>query len=134
PEASIPVFLATREKNMTGGAGNVAANIAALGASVTLVSVTGSGAAADELSAALDQPGLTAVLLQDDARTTTVKVRYVGAGQQMLRVDHEKAEAVTQPQEDRLLAETARLVGRAGAVILSDYGKGVLTPRVIAGV
>lgn len=134
PEAPIPVLHVEREKAMLGGAGNVAANIAALGAKAVLLSVVGKDAAGQEIARLLDESGIGAELVEAPLRQTTVKSRFVCGTQQVLRVDREKTEAVAADIEETLLARAAQLISATDAVILSDYGKGVLTDAVIASV
>ncbi len=134
PEAPIPVLHVEREKAMLGGAGNVVANIAALGAQAVLLSVVGQDAAGQDVSRLLSAAGITAALIDTPERQTTVKSRFVCGTQQVLRVDREKTEAITADVREALLARAAALIPAAGAVILSDYGKGVLTDEVIAAI
>lgn len=134
PEAPIPVFLVTREKHMLGGAGNVAANIVSLGASMTLAAVIGDDAAGADIQKRLVEEGVETALEVSIDRFTTVKSRFVGAGQQMLRVDREKTTAIPASIEAQLLANIQKIIPQVGAVILSDYGKGVLTDTLITGV
>lgn len=134
PEAPIPVFLVEREKEMLGGAGNVVANIASLGGRATLLAVTGIDTAGDTIAKLLAEQGITAALVQESGRQTILKTRFVGAGQQMLRVDRERAAPLAATTEAQLMEKAASLIPRAGAVILSDYGKGVLGDKVIQGI
>ncbi len=134
PEAPIPVLHVAREKKMLGGVGNVAANIASLGGQVTLLAVTGHDAAGNEIVAALEAQNITAQLIVATDRQTTVKTRFISNGQQMLRVDEEKTTAVPTECEAELLDWVETYLRDVGAVILSDYKKGVLTDRVLQGV
>src|SRR5262245_60236765 len=84
PEAPIPVLLVEREKHMLGGAGNVVANIAALGAKATLVAVTGNDAAGADIARLLAAIGVGVELETAADRATTVKSRFISSGQQML--------------------------------------------------
>jgi D-beta-D-heptose 7-phosphate kinase/D-beta-D-heptose 1-phosphate adenosyltransferase len=131
PEAPIPVLLIDREKEMLGGAGNVVANITALGASATLVCVTGMDAAGVMIEKLLMQADIPAAI-EMTPQGTTIKNRFIGGGQQMLRVDREKTAAVPKDIEDKLAARIKALVPQATVVILSDYKKGLLTDAVIA--
>lgn len=133
PEAPIPVLHVQREKRMLGGVGNVAANIAALGAAATLIAVTGQDAAGDDVRSALQEQGITADLVAALDRQTTVKSRFISGTQQILRVDEEKAAAIPAAAEADILAALDRHLPQAGALILSDYKKGVLTDAVITG-
>lgn len=133
PEAPIPVCRVESETAMLGGAGNVARNLSALGVTVDFVSVAGEDAARDEISGLLQSlSGVTPSLISDSTRTTTIKTRYVANGQQLLRADRERAEAVSGALADTLYARVEELLPQAGALVLSDYGKGVLTDETIA--
>ena len=124
PEAPVPVVKIARSEERPGGAANVARNAAALGASLTLLSVIG----ADEPGAVLER-----LLAKDQVRTlfhrdatvaTTVKLRVIGRQQQLLRIDFETA-----PSHEVLagkLADYERLLADSDVVVLSDYGKGGL--------
>jgi rfaE bifunctional protein kinase chain/domain len=124
PEAPVPVVKVARTEERPGGAANVARNVAALGARVTLLSVVGTdepGAALERLLAAAH---VETSFQRDAALPTTVKLRVIGRQQQLLRIDFETA-----PSHEVLatkLAEYERLVAGADAVVLSDYGKGGL--------
>ncbi len=130
PEAPIPVLRARERREVAGGAANAALNIAALGGQAVLVAAVGRDEAAAALVAAL--PGVEARLVET-SRPTTVKTRFVAGGQQMLRLDEEEAGPVEAATEDDLLAATTAALVGARALILSDYDKGVLTDRVLAG-
>ena len=134
PEAPIPVLHVQREKKMLGGVGNVAANIASLGGKVIVVAVTGNDTADQDVRAALQAQNITAALVTANDRQTTVKTRFISGGQQVLRVDEEKAAAVSASAEADILKWVDKYIGHVGAVILSDYKKGVLTDAVIQGV
>ncbi len=134
PEAPIPVMHVTHEDFMPGGAGNVAHNLAALGASAHLISITGDDGAAETLEGCLDFENLTVALIADPDRPTTIKTRYSAAGQQLLRADWEETDAVSDEIEDALIAAIEESIDDAEAIILSDYGKGVCTKRVIGAI
>lgn len=133
PEAPVLVFDWGSQRTLLGGAGNVAANLVALGASTALCGVVGSDDAARELLQLLSNEGIeTGPLVVDDARPTTVKSRFVSRTAQVLRVDQERRTPVAGAVQDRILAVLAERPFPYDAVLLSDYGKGVLTPEVIA--
>src|ERR1700761_4317007 len=91
PEAPIPVLEVSRSVDSAGGAANVARNVASIGAGVILVGVVGNDVfAADLRSQIASSPNIDPQLIVDVSRPTTVKIRYVADGQQMLRADHEK--------------------------------------------
>src|SRR5579875_885090 len=103
PEAPIPVMSHRRTSAMLGGAGNVARGVAALGARAELAAASGEDAAANELVALIAaEPGLEADLVVDPARPTTVKTRFVAAGQQLLRLDSEDVRPLEGAAESRL--------------------------------
>lgn len=134
PEAPIPVLHVQREKKMLGGVGNVAANIASLGGQTVVIAVTGNDDADREVRAVMQAQGITAAMVAASDRQTTVKTRFVSGTQQVLRVDEEKTAAIPQAAEQEVLKWVDHYIGDVGAVILSDYKKGVLTDAVIQGV
>jgi D-beta-D-heptose 7-phosphate kinase/D-beta-D-heptose 1-phosphate adenosyltransferase len=134
PEAPIPVLNVSRRTHAIGGAGNVACNIAALGAAAQLVSVVGDDLPAGQVREHLaDMGGIEPQLLVDADRPTTVKTRFIAGGQQLLRADDESTGNLPQDLLERLVETATAALGPSapGALILSDYGKGVLTDEVI---
>jgi D-beta-D-heptose 7-phosphate kinase/D-beta-D-heptose 1-phosphate adenosyltransferase len=128
PEAPIPVLLVDREETMLGGAGNVARNLAALGARVSFVTVTGDdaeAAAIEGLLAAL--PNCSASVLRDAGRRTSVKTRYLAHSQQLLRVDAERTEGVSEEALGLVLAHFEAALRDTDVAVLSDYAKGMLS-------
>ncbi len=131
PEAPVPVFSRGRESAMPGGAGNVARNITALGARATLVGLV--GARSEALRDAIAAAGITDALVESATRPTTTKLRVVAGNQQMMRIDDEATGALSEAETQALLAAIeAALAARPDAVILSDYGKGVLSAPILA--
>ena len=132
PEAPIPVLHRAREQAMLGAAGNVARNVAALGGVAALVGVVGDDAAAGEARGMVgEEPRIEGYLVTEADRPTTVKTRYVAAGQQLLRVDAEDARHVGETALPKLTSAVKHAAEGAGAILLSDYGKGAVTPAVI---
>ena len=136
PEAPVPVVRQAREVAAPGGAANTAANIAGLGATVTLLGVIGRDAAAESLVLCLEQKGVSAAsLLVDPARPTSVKTRVVAHQQQVVRLDDESNAALPDAIAAAFLASFTSALAVSDAVVLSDYGKGVLSadlvPRLI---
>jgi len=128
PEAPIPVLRIRRESAMLGGAGNVARNLVGLGASVVFLSSTGddeAGAEIDRLLRAL--AGVDAHLAIEAGRPSTLKTRFVAGGQQLLRTDAESTQALSNGAAADVLGAARKALPGCGAMILSDYGKGVLT-------
>jgi len=131
PEAPIPVLNVERLSDMPGGAANVARNIAALGAQATLLGVVGDDSWARDLRAQLSlSPTIDPRLITDSSRPTSVKIRYVADGQQVMRADSESRLPLSPSVERRLLEELSAAVGAAQVVVLSDYAKGVLSDSV----
>src|SRR6202022_3092794 len=137
PEAPAPVIAAQRSETNIGGAGNVARNIASLGARCIFVGLIGDDEAAAKLNKTLSQESLIeSVLVCDPARPTTRKVRFVSEhfSTHMLRADWELASPASGDIEQKLIDAIVPLLPRADIVLLSDYAKGVLTARVIRNV
>src|ERR1700675_176234 len=134
PEAPAPVIAVQRSETNVGGAGNVARNIASLGARCIFVGLIGEDEAGMRLKAALSQEsGIESVLVCDSGRPTTRKVRFVSEhfSTHMLRADWELAQPASVDIEQKLIDAILPLLSRADIVLLSDYAKGVLTARVI---
>ena len=131
-EAPIPILARTGESVMLGAAGNVARNVAALGGVAALVGVVGADAAALEATRLLAaETGIEGSLVTDASRPTTVKARFVSGGQQLLRVDDERIDPVDVETEQTLVRALRSVAADVGAILLSDYGKGVVTDAVI---
>jgi D-beta-D-heptose 7-phosphate kinase/D-beta-D-heptose 1-phosphate adenosyltransferase len=135
PEAPIPVCRVAEETAMLGGAGNVVRNLAALGATVETVLIVGDDEAGGEVTRLVHGlAGVTAAVLVEPGRPTTVKTRYFAAGQQLLRADRE-TEAPAGPSAAAAVGRIAgEMLQNAGALVVSDYGKGALPPDLVASV
>src|SRR6476661_5434568 len=137
PEAPAPVIAVQRSETNIGGAGNVARNIASLGARCIFVGMVGEDEAGAKLEAQLAQQSLIeSVLVCDPSRPTTRKVRFVSEhfSTHMLRADWELAQPASADIEQKMIDAILPLLPRADIVLLSDYAKGVLTARVIRNV
>ena len=131
PEAPVPVVSVHGEDARLGGAANVASNVAALGAQVTLAGVIGPGEAADQLLTLLSAAHIDAGALHRAVdRPTTVKTRILGGGQQIVRIDRETRSPLAADDVTALLENIASR-GDFDVVIVSDYGKGVIVPEVM---
>ena len=132
PEAPVPVVHVHERQYRLGGAANVAANVAAIGADVTLVGAVGDDQRGEQLRTELAAAGI-----RDDgmitmpARPTTSKTRVVARSQQMVRIDEEEDGLLDGEAQDDLLHRLRHELKRADAVLLEDYNKGTLTPTVI---
>ena len=132
-EAPIPVLARRREMVMLGAAGNVARNVSALGGQVALVGVIGSDIEGREALRLVGDDGrIEGALVTDTARPTTLKTRFISGGHQLLRVDVEETDAVSAETSVRLARAVRDVAPGSGVIILSDYGKGVVTDEVIA--
>ena len=137
PEAPAPVIAVQRSETNIGGAGNVARNVASLGARCIFAGLVGEDDAGAQLRAALASHRLIeSVLVCDPARPTTRKVRFVSEhfSTHMLRADWELAQPAAPEIEQKLIEAILPLLPRADIVLLSDYAKGALTARVIRNV
>ena len=133
PEAPVPIVKVREEHTVAGGSGNVAVNLAALGAKPALIAITGRDAAGEELAGILSAKGVTTdFLITDSATSTSEKTRIIAEHQQVVRFDREPELKLTPSLQKAVLnALNEQLKAGAGALILSDYGKGLLTPHII---
>src|SRR3984957_10078228 len=128
PEAAVPVVDFVEQNECPGGAGNVAANLAALGARVTAFGVVGSDEPGKALRSALQMVQVVDKgVLADPRRVTTVKTRIIARHQQVVRVDRERREPLQTVTEERLLQTLFASLQRFDALVLSDYDKGLIT-------
>ena len=132
PEAPIPILTARSSEERIGGAGNVAANLVAMGAEVDVAGVIGDDGWGRSLREMLGKQGIeTDACVVDPSRPTIRKTRMMSGAHQILRVDDEDARPITGPACAQLLKLLPARVKKARAVVLSDYGKGCLNPEVI---
>lgn len=134
PEAPVPVVRVRETEHRLGGAANVARQVAALGASVTLAGVVGDDAAAEDFLRLCAVSNIdTRAVIRLPERRTTRKLRVLGHSQQLLRLDWEDVTPCAPSTTVRMVSKLAE-EARPHAIILSDYAKGVLTPETIASV
>ena len=135
PEAPVPVINLERTTTKPGGAANVALNVASLGAKVTLVAAIGDDVEGAELSAALQDRGVSsASLVRVPERRTSVKTRIIAHNQQVTRVDSEQIEKFSDATSKELISGVIDAIPTADAVIISDYAKGTVTDDLLAAV
>ena len=135
PEAPVPVVRLGRTSVAAGGAANVAANIAGLGASAILVGITGKDNEAEILRGLVtENPLIDCRLIQLNNRDTTVKTRIVAHNQHVVRLDQETAIAIDETASDNVITEISAAINQSDAVIISDYAKGLLTEDVLAAI
>jgi rfaE bifunctional protein kinase chain/domain len=133
PEAPVPVLEVVERTHQPGGAANAAAGIAALGGAVELGGVVGADAAAEALRGTLASCDVSDEgVVVDVERPTTTKTRFIATNQQVVRVDEEGRVPLREERADELLDWARGSLADAHAALLSDYGKGTVTPGVAA--
>ena len=130
PEAPVPVVRAARHSEQPGGAANVAMNLARLGAQVAVAGFTGTDENAALLTASLHSSAIKPLFVKCEGFPTITKLRILGGRQQMLRLDSELMGERPDGDYDRLIEAALAQLPEVDAVVLSDYAKGALTPRV----
>jgi len=134
PEAPVPVVALKKKDHRLGGAANVALNVKALGAKVSIFSVIGSDDEGIVLEKLFREEGIsTEYLLKSNKRITTNKSRIISRNQQMLRLDAEITKELDVADEERLISAVTKFIDteQPQVMIFEDYNKGVLTPEVI---
>jgi D-glycero-beta-D-manno-heptose-7-phosphate kinase len=132
PEAPVPVVEVKQEDFMPGGAGNVACNILELGGAPSIISVVGEDSEGDRLLTALSTRGVDVQSVQVDAsRPTIVKTRIYAGHQQVVRFDHESRHPLSHAVIARILDQVQRRIKEVKGVIVSDYGKGVVSSGLL---
>ncbi len=135
PEAPVPIFHFSHEKQMLGGAGNVVSNLKALGCSVTFLGVVGNDESGKKVSELLSQIGGDSKLLKLKEMLTTVKTRFIAGHNHLLRADFEEKISIPENLIPRILKLLRQIIPSMDIVLLSDYDKGVLndtlTPQII---
>jgi D-beta-D-heptose 7-phosphate kinase/D-beta-D-heptose 1-phosphate adenosyltransferase len=135
PEAPVPVVEVKRETCHLGGAGNVVSNLIALGAKATPVGIIGDDEAGSMLRQIFKEIFAdTSGLINESSRPTTRKTRIIAHNQQMVRADRENRAPITAEIEDRIVIAFKAALDNSDAVVISDYDKGLLTPRVLDAV
>lgn len=124
PEAPVPVVRVARKEDRLGGAANVARNVVALGAQVSLLGVVGADEPGDEVRRLVSQEGIVGQILTDTDSPTTLKMRVLGRQQQLLRIDFEDHPA--DGSVNGIVERARALIADHDVIVLSDYSKGVL--------
>ena len=132
PEAPVPVVDVRRESVHLGGAANVLANLVALGARGSVVGVVGKDVSGERLRTGLRELGtLDDGLIVDETRPSTTKTRIIAHSQLVVRADRESRAPVSSKTEDHLVSYLMDALKHADAFVISDYDKGVVTPRIL---
>ena len=135
PEGPIPILRIERDKAMLGGAGNVLSNVCALGAEAVFLSVLGDDPAGREIRGLFAEVGQAEPrFVTEPGRITSIKERYIAGSQQLLRADRETVASLSAPTARSLIAGALDAVDDVSALVLSDYGKGVLEPATLSTV
>ena len=132
PEGPVPVVDVRRESIHLGGAANVLANLVALGASGNVIGVIGNDTPGERLRKSLNEMGgSNETLIVDDSRPSTTKTRIVAHSQLVVRADRESRLPVAPKIEDQIISRLKEALSEASALVVSDYDKGVVTPRIL---
>lgn len=133
PESPVPIFAYHHEETMLGGAGNVVRNVASLGGQAGFISMVGADAIGHQLTRLVGQErGLEPYIVTESGRISTEKTRYVAASQQLLRADKEALAPIKADTADKILEIARTEIAKSRVLVLSDYGKGVLTRPLVA--
>jgi D-beta-D-heptose 7-phosphate kinase/D-beta-D-heptose 1-phosphate adenosyltransferase len=132
PEAPVPIVEVSGESYTLGGAGNVAANIRALGGIPILAGIIGKDTAADRVRHLMSELGMECSALLTDERPTTVKRRVIAHNQQIVRTDRESREPLTTDRNQAVAAAFTKWLPTVNAVIVSDYDKGVVNSELLS--
>lgn len=132
PEAPVPIVAVDKKENRLGGAANVALNIQSLGATPILCSVIGNDADSEDFFKLLAEKNITNKgIVRSKNRLTTVKTRVIGNRHQMLRIDSETTDNITDEDSNRLLDVIKQHLDEVDVIIFEDYDKGVINPTII---
>ena len=131
PEAPVQIVNVKKESLVLGGAGNVINNLRAMNSNVDVISVIGKDDVANELKTLLNQIEVSSeMLIVENSRKTSKKSRLIASQQQVLRYDMESVEDISQNSEKKIIEKLSINIKKYDSIILSDYGKGVLTTNL----
>jgi len=131
PEAPVPVVKVASERHLLGGAGNVARNIAALGARPFLATISGEDDPGNVITKILDRENIGSIVVRDPGRPTTIKTRIIAQNQQVVRVDRETDEKAGDRAVDALIEGLRPILGQFPCIVISDYAKGVIGEKLM---
>ena len=132
PEAPVPVVHVRADRHVLGGAGNVAKNVRTLGGAPKIITVAGAGMGADLLQALLDSEDIDHDIQQIGTRKTTRKTRILASNQQMIRIDREDTSRISGEDLDGFMHRIEGCISEYEVVIVSDYGKGIVSEEFMA--
>lgn len=131
PEGPIPVLHLKKEHEAPGGAANVALNLQAMGAKVSLAGIVGNDEAGKSLTALIQDSKVKTSLFLKDKRPTSLKTRFMAQGQQLLRLDQEETHELSSASHKTWMNKIEKAVASHDLVVLSDYAKGVLSVELL---
>ena len=131
PEGPIPILDIKKEVNMLGGVGNVARNLGTIGIKTYLVGLLGNDEIGNIIEKKIKQRNIVTKLFKDNNRPTTLKTRFIANDQQILRTDKETLTPISLSLEKKILKESRKMILNSDSIILSDYGKGLLTQNIL---
>lgn len=132
PESPVPVLIARDRLRRLGGAGNVVRNLITMGGKVALFATVGKDGAGNWFKRHCEEIGIDAFWIKEDqSRPTTIKTRVVARNQQIVRIDEEYAGSISTEIEKAIMEDAKSVLSQVKAAVLSDYGKGFLTPSLI---
>lgn len=134
PEAPVPVVRIENEKQLVGGAGNVARNVTSLGGNAVIVGVRGRDIAGEIVERRFSEDGIDHALLCLPERPTTIKTRILARQQQVLRFDREVSSPLSTAENSAVLELAEKYIPHCDALILSDYGKGLISENIVSGI
>lgn len=132
PEAPVPIVDVKRETLSLGGASNVANNIVALDATAYMVGIVGNDENGRLIEKLIKEKGIHSVLIKDSSRPTIEKTRVIAVSQQLLRIDREERKPLDGEIEEKLLESLKSIESKVDGFIVSDYGKGVVTEKIMS--
>ena len=132
PEAPVPVLKVTSEKYVLGGAGNTANNIVSLGGRIIVVGGIGNDEAGRRVLALLKEHDTSGII--QTGQSTIRKIRCMAQKHQIVRLDYEENRALTPVEEEKALVRIKSNITKCDVIVISDYGKGFLTPKIITEV
>jgi D-beta-D-heptose 7-phosphate kinase/D-beta-D-heptose 1-phosphate adenosyltransferase len=132
PESPVPVLVVKHRLRRLGGAGNVVKNLVSFGGGVALFAAVGKDSAGRWFKKHCEDMSVESFWLKEhSARPTTIKTRVVARNQQIVRIDEEQVDSISREMEDALIEDFGSVIPQVKAVVISDYGKGFLTPRLL---
>ncbi|MDB4918115.1 D-glycero-beta-D-manno-heptose-7-phosphate kinase [Mucilaginibacter sp.] len=131
PEAPVPIVNVKNESTTLGGAGNVVQNLVSFGANVIVAGVIGNDAMGNQLIEILEAEGVkTNIIIKDNSRPTTVKTRVLAERHQLVRIDKEVTNAISEALANELTEKLTAIIDSADIIIFSDYNKGLFSPTL----